>query len=215
MPGVRSAVGDVSSTSWLRLLVAALAAAGATGLPTVSSAQGGAPDDDRRAAVDLKIAVREGTICGELGDSLPTLVATSGMQPGDRTPPVVVCAVNRGASPARLTLSAVERVETDVACSGDEAAFDTTCGPGLGGELGGSLLVHIATQPSCKGPFGASTPTAFAALATAPAAVAAEMRRNRLLCISLALEHRPSSEDAATAAQSDSVSWRYAFDIST
>lgn len=204
----------MTSVRWPRLLVALLALAVAAA-SSVSSAHGSSADDERRPPIDLKVARHGADGCGELGDTLPVLVTETGLQPGDSTPTVIVCAVNRGASPARLTLGVLERAETDVSCSGDEAIVDPTCGGGLEGELGASLLVHVATQLACRGPSRPVTVTPFGDLAAAAAPILADMRKNQLHCISLRLEHRPASEEAAAAAQTDSVGWRYAFDLST
>lgn len=215
MPRLRRNSCHVTPTRGLQVVVALLALTAAAALPPGLSAQGGSSGTERQSAVDLKVAVHNGVACGEFRDALPVLVAQSGLQPGDRTPPVTVCAVNRVSANARLTLAVIERVETDTSCSGEEATIDATCGGNGTGELGGSLLVHISTQPGCTGAFKAPTSIAFQSLAASAVPVLPDMKINRVQCISLALEHRPASEQAAVAAQTDSVGWRYAFDLST
>lgn len=201
----------------LGLAVAVVLLAGVAALPAVVWANGNGSDNERHDAIpalDLKVAVRTGESCRDLRDRLPVLVTESHLEPGTATSPVEVCALNRGSSTGRLTLGISEVTQQDPVCTGEEAAVDTTCGKNRAGELAGSLVVLVAHQPGCQGPFGATTSLAFVDLATTPAVIAPAMKTNERHCTALALEYSPSTVEAGAAAQTDLVRWRYAFDLS-
>jgi hypothetical protein len=82
------------------------------------------------------------------------------------------------------------------------------------GELGGNLVVLVTSQPDCRGPTS-TVEVNLVALESVPAVLNASLRPNRTDCNGLQVEHRPTSDEAAAAAQSDTVLWRFAFDLST
>jgi hypothetical protein len=164
---------------------------------------------------DVEVSVLDGRKCRLFAEHLPALFSVGSIQPGERTPRVDVCVRNRGHMAARLTLTVFERIESDPACTGQEPAVDLTCGAGQAGELGANLVVLVTTQPDCKGPTLPPVEVNLVALESDPAVLNASLRPNRIDCIGLQVEHRPTSDEAAAAAQSDNVLWRFAFDLST
>ena len=184
------------------------------GIPTVAGARN---DDDagKKDRVELTVGLHDGDRCRPDGDELPTMVSEAALQPGDSTAPVTVCARSKGGADTRLSLAVTEVTETDLACTGDEAAVDTTCGGGQPGELADQLVVSVATQPKCKGRYGPARTLDFSELATTATVVAPVMKHNQVDCITLAIAYPSPSAEAAALAQSDRVRWRYAFDLSS
>jgi hypothetical protein len=164
---------------------------------------------------NVEVAIYDGRKCRPFGDDLPALFSVGDIQPGQRTPRVDVCVRNRGPMAARLTLAIFERVESEAGCTGDEPAVDVTCWAGQAGELGGNLVVLATTQADCRGPTSPPVEVNLVALESVPAVLNPALRANRTDCIGLQIEHRPISDEAAAAAQTDTVVWRFAFDLST
>lgn len=175
----------------------------------VPPASGAAPGPD------VEVAIRDGAKCRQFADQLPALFSVAGIQPTQRTPGVDLCVRNRGRMDARLTLAIFERVETEAGCTGDEPSVDVTCGAGQAGELGRNLVLITTTQPDCKGPTGPSVEVNLVNLESIPFLLNPLLRTNRTDCVGLQIEHRPISSEAAAAAQTDRVTWRFAFDLST
>ena len=103
---------------------------------------------------------------------------------------------------------------TALAASGDEPVVDAGCGGAAAGELGGSLTIVASIQERCRGAFTALPPRALSTLDGTPVELDAVLRRNDWACVRLVVAYTPASEEAAAAAQTDSVSWRFAFDLS-
>lgn len=162
---------------------------------------------------DLQVALSVGGRCGEFTESLPALTAMTGVQPGAAAPAVTVCLKNRGKADGRLTLAVIDRVERETACSSDEGDIDATCGGGGTGELGPSLIVRVARLARCKGPELPLAQVALPTLETAPLELLPVLARSATECVVIRLAYTPASDEAAAAAQTDGVSWRYAFDL--
>jgi len=172
----------------------------------------GAGAQERGQTVDLQVALRVSGKCGTWAESLPALVIRSGLQPGDRTPDVEVCLRNRGTATGIAWLRVIERVETETACTADEPTVDPTCAIGMAGELGDGLGVIVALRAGCAGQASPIVRLPFGFLHQYPVPVA-ELRKNEVSCVVLALEYRISTAEAASASQTDRVTWRYAFDL--
>jgi hypothetical protein len=194
-----------------RIGLAAVVLLVATLGPAVAGAGKGEPS---RGRVDLQVAMRVDGSCGRYGENLPTMVTASGLEPGVSTGTVTVCARSQGAADSRLTLGVIEVVQTDVACTGDEASVDASCGGDQAGELGENLTVTLAAQPKCKGPFGAARAVGFSALATGAVVVTPVMKQHQVDCVAVTLAYAASPLEAVARAQTDRVRWRYAFDLS-
>jgi hypothetical protein len=170
-----------------------------------------AAPEERRP--DLQVALSVGGRCGEFAESLPALTALTGAQPGDEAPAVTVCLRNRGKADGRLTLFVIDRVERETACSSDEGDIDATCGGSRPGELGPSLVVRVARLARCRAPESPLAPVALPALGTSPLELVPVLPRGTTECVVIRLAYTPASDEAAAAAQTDGVTWRYAFDL--
>jgi hypothetical protein len=194
------------------LVAAVLASLSIASLAVAPSVFGGG-DQDGKSALDLEVALRIGQACLPYQESLPTLVVQSGLEPGDRTPELEVCLRNRGSQTGDVRFGVIDRIEREVACSADESDVDATCSQGAAGELGDRLDVVLSRRPRCSGPATGPTNVLFASLSTTPVRLV-ELRKGSVECVLLRLEYRPASAEAVSAAQTDRVIWRYAFDLS-
>jgi hypothetical protein len=171
-------------------------------------------------AVDLQIAVYGeviGETCGPWQDNLSTpLYSLTNVQPGDshsRT----VCLRNAGSANVSLTASVLDLLGSDPQCTGDEQAVDPACGsPGGGGQLADALQVEFQTKDCLAGVItGTPTTSSLPGLTAIPASVgpAPSLLAATTTCIEIAVRY-PSTSPVNTvqAAQSDQVSWRFAFD---
>lgn len=163
---------------------------------------------------DIKVALVAAGRCGTPADSLPVIVAKAGARPGDVVGDVTVCVTSRGDPLLTvLSLRAVELVDLDSACTGGEAAADTTCGAGRRGELSSSLLHRIGLG-SCPSVADARlVPRRRLSELAGSSLLLALMRRSELLCVRIQLRYDPSDGTATVASQSDRTTWRYAFSL--
>ena len=179
-----------------------LPAGAPTPLPSVPSA----------SSIDLKVALLSQGKCGRYADNLATLMSITGFQPGGRTATTVVCLRNTGGSRGQLSLGLIDLASRDDACSPGEAAVDSSCGQGLAGELQGRLAHETATLRRCDDEPGPFSSTAFTSLATNPLSLG-PIGANETRCIALRVAYSGGTANAEAAAQTDTVSWRYAFDL--
>lgn len=176
-----------------------------------------------QATADLQIGVTESSQCtgAEYSEDLITgVVSESGLTPGSAASDVLfICLKNVGVAPLGLTVSAIDVVETELDCTGDESGYDLTCGtPDLGdGELG-SVLRGQLNRYDCvtgDGPAPQMEET-IQDLATTPGSLGT-LDPGAVACIR-SLVRFPDlgsgwfTAEEAQAAQSDKVEWRYAFD---
>ena len=193
-----------------RALVAAAAAALALGAVSTVAAHGDGHDDDVEVGISRLVNGR----CGPPEDSLPGLIARTGIRPGEIAGDVTVCVANTGDGDAVLSLRASDLVDVDPACTGGETAGDPTCGGWRRGELAPSLLQQAGVGP-CPGPPGTSTALdrRLNALQAGPLVLLDRLRQRQLVCVRLRLLYDPPDPAAAAASQSDRVFWRYAFSV--
>lgn len=177
----------------------------ALGLPSLAGSDGGSQPR-------LEVALRVDGQCGAFTRQLPPLVNVRDLEPGQTTTPTQLCIATQGSPRARLFLSSVNTDSTETGCTGDEAEVDSTCGSGQG-ELDSALTVLVAVQEGCRGRFGAEQGVSFAALAQQPAELPGVGGPGRLDCLALGLRHDGTSSAETSAAQSDALRWRYAFDL--
>jgi hypothetical protein len=182
----------------------------------------------RQQAVDLKIETAlldvpvncDGDLDGTLfnHDDLTTgIFSVSGIQPGDYPADAdvaYVCLLNAGSGTIDVEATAIDIVDTDTGCTGDEAAAgDATCGGDQLGELSGAIAAQME-QLDCD--TAASTPiqaNSLANWAANPAPLSASLAPGEIACLAFYL-WVPASTDETTLqiAQSDTVTWRFAFD---
>jgi hypothetical protein len=181
-------------------------------------------------AADLKIATAQPQdpmnsgpfLCGTFVDDLATPLF-SFTATGGTTDERFLCLQNDGSSPLDLTMTAIDIVDTDIACTGDEAAFgDTTCGEDnlmqpQAGELSPNLTIETDTY-DCNTGAGLGTPgvpdfsSSLATLGTTPILLASATPSGGSLCVRLRVHWGPTTGDAAQVSQSDEATWRFAFD---
>jgi hypothetical protein len=173
------------------------------------------------SAADLQIADWSPLGCGEWQEDLTTaLWSATNIQPGDTTSRQL-CLKNNGAAAATVSFTTLDLVQSDVECTGDEVTVDPSCAlPGQIGELAGLLEVDYQVDADCDtilGEDGEITGNAglLSALGGAPAALttASGAAAGSTMCLSISVVY-PSTTSLADvqAAQSDSVTWKFAFD---
>ena len=181
-----------------------------------SSVQRTDPPDGSKpvaATVDIKVALKTDKGCKTpFLDSLPTLVSAAELQPGEVTPATVVCLRNQGGAKASASMSVIELVGRDDACTGGESQVDETCGSGLAGELQDVLVQEFVLLDKCTDPVVGFVPVPFAGLAATPLTIG-PIGRNDTRCVAIRLRH--AQGPGVEAAQTDSVSWRYAFQLTS
>lgn len=184
-----------------------------TGTNTISSGE-------RAGAADLKIATAtqapgSAVTCQTFNDNLTTgLFSLSGIQPGDPSTSKTICLKNAGSSALSISTSAIDLVDTETGCTGDEQlSGDTTCGSGAG-ELSTVIRVEIAAGECATG-YGSVGTHTLAYLSGSPV-LTANLASGAETCVFFLVDY-PTSTSATDVqkAQSDSVSWRFAFDGTT
>jgi hypothetical protein len=181
-------------------------------------AVGGAPLVGARSdqGPDIKVALISDGRCGKQADALPVLVAATGTKPGDLVGDITVCIWSRGGQTLTLiSLTAVELLDVEGACTGDEAAVDTTCGAGQQGELSASLVHQIGTG-ICPSVSDARllVQRRLSDLAASPVALGL-MGRNDLVCVRMRVRLQTADPSVAARSQTDRSSWRYAFSLTS
>jgi hypothetical protein len=175
---------------------------------------------ERAAAADLKIATPalgpEDCATATYTDDLTTgLFSVSDFEPGVNRAEFF-CLRNVGTESLSLLALVIDLAETDVDCTGDEAAAgDTTCGAGGAGELGAILEVSFANIPNCDSSnlgFGSSGPL----LGTSPVTAMGNIAAGTTFCgaIRIRASGTATVEDLIKA-QTDRVTWRFAFEGTT
>ena len=193
---------------------------------------------ERARAAELKIAAEDpsqypaGTpLCMPAitpwQDDTTTGQFTAGsLHPGDNLQPAYLCLWNAGTATLTLTASAIGLADEDVDCTGDEAAAgDETCGldetTGLpqAGELSPLVAVDI-DRTDCSDPstvIGNGTPAVLSqfdaqTVQLGGAATGNTMPPDQIICLRLQGSYSTGSETQAQLAQSDRVTWKFAFD---
>jgi hypothetical protein len=180
-------------------------------------------------AADLKIAAAQPPdpmtggpfICDSFTDDLATplfsfTASTSGT--GDERD---LCVRNDGSSAVNLSLTAIDIVDSDIACTGDEAAFgDTTCGldqttmQPQAGELSPNLTIETNLYDCGMGiellPIVPNFSSSLADLGATPTGLWS-LAPGGSVCVQLRVFWRATG-DAAQVSQSDEATWRFAFD---
>jgi hypothetical protein len=166
---------------------------------------------------DLKVAVFVAGSCGTFGDSLPVLVTSTDLRPGGIAGDLVVClkvVADDGRQPA---LTVDELVDLDVSCTGNEGATDRSCGGMDRGELAASLVQQVGVAP-CSATSPAITPALerrLPALRDKAVPLMNRIRQGDLVCVRLRLVYQPTGPAAEVVSQSDRVTWRYAFSVTS
>lgn len=143
--------------------------------------------------------------------------SATGIQPGADLGSSYVCLRNVGAAPVAVSASAIDLADIEDACSGDEAAAgDTSCAAGEAGELSGLLLVDM-DRVVCMSPVMLqvnNSPAPLSAMSpTDLLGTGFQLAPDEILCIQVNVTYPATTpESAAQRAQTDTATWRFAFD---
>jgi predicted ribosomally synthesized peptide with SipW-like signal peptide len=180
-------------------------------------------------AADLQIAtaaVEGGTVlCGTYSDDLATgFFSLTDLQPsvGDAYRGHF-CLKNVGSSAVNLMASTIDLSDVDSACTGDESAFgDTTCGGDQAGELSDNLVAAIAELDCDTAAYAGQTGAASLSALASPVGLpvggivgrqAGDLNPGQTACYFVELRYPNSTAEVdIQLAQSDTVTWRFAFD---
>ena len=206
----------------LLALGAVLTAIGGTGLfAALSDTARTGTNSARTAALpgsaDLQLATATtssgATVCGTFSEDLTTGFFTfADVKAGSFQPARNFCLKNLGSRTVSVSALVESLTDVDVACTGDEAASgDTTCGTNQAGEL--SPLVNLtyihldcAAQVILDGPSPSgklNTMTTAKALGT--------LAPNAVGCYRADLFYSDDGSVNVQKAQSDEITWRFAF----
>jgi len=169
-------------------------------------------------ATDLKLAQQQGGACGTFNDDLATgLYTVSNLEPAANTQfSTLYCLRNDGSLAANVSYRAFNVVDTETACTGDEAeAGDATCGEGAG-ELSGLVELQIMKFGiGCPGGGSgqASNMSTIASLASTPKSFLA-LAPGECIAFGALYRYAPAEMDGLKA-QSDKVTFRLAFNGTT
>jgi len=180
--------------------------------------------EPRSADIQIAEGIRDpqtGTIvCGTFDDDLTSgIVTATDMAPLGNAAFSNLCLKNVGSRQVDLTASVIDLVDTDHACTGDEAVLDSTCGDGQEGEFSAQLGVGVGRQvlsgDSCHSGelslnSGDTDPRTIGALSTTPLVVTS-LAPGAGWCLTISLQDRAQG-NAATISQSDTSTWRFAID---
>jgi hypothetical protein len=121
---------------------------------------------------------------------------------------------NAGSQTVDVTSSAIDVTDLDTGCTGDEAAVDTTCGVDettlapQAGELSPLLTVGMVKADCNDANQGGSGVGTVASMSDATVATLAP---GEVKCVKYSVDYVATQAEAQTA-QSDTVTWRFAFD---
>lgn len=153
--------------------------------------------------------------CGTYSDDLQTgVISMSDVTPNQVGDSDYVCLKNAGSATVDLTTSAIDLTDLDTDCTGDESTVDTTCGVDettsapQAGELS-PLITLSLTVADCsdvnQGGHG------LGALPDLTSLSVTTMAPGDVVCVGFTSRYLPTDAEAQTA-QSDTVTWRFAFD---
>jgi hypothetical protein len=190
-------------------LTVSLAMVVAAALAAVSHVQVSSTATDSRSRLSLEVALAEKGRCTKFVDATVGIVAVANASPGDQSAVTRLCL--RASGRARVHLGIRDLTDLERACTGQESSVDPTCAVGAPGELAGSLVQLLSVEPKCfkDAPMSGHP---FLALAEAPLNLGI-LEDQRVVCVVLATRYQPTTAQAAQAAQTDRVEWRYVFGV--
>jgi hypothetical protein len=174
-----------------------------------------ATSGERPRAANLEVATTGSSFgdCQTFQDDLTTgLFAMSNVQPGDRTS-AFLCLKNAGSSTLTTSMTVIDLIDQEAGCTGDEAAAgDTTCGSGEG-EIAQVLAVSLGVLDCGTGSGTSIGGEWLSSLATGTSFSLGSLAPGDVRCLSLEVMYALNRSDAEVLiAQSDVVTWRFAFD---
>lgn len=171
----------------------------------------------RAADIQLAFGVSGPSACADatyVEDNASPTVAMSNVEPGSRSD-TWFCVKNVGSAALDLATTVIDVSDVDTACTGDEGAVDTSCGANGQGELGEVLTFYPRWFPCDLSPGGASGYGGFLANPEPPVSLG-NLAAGEIRCGQVEVAYglnRPINDQLR--AQSDTVTWRFAFDGST
>lgn len=181
----------------------------------------GGTSDQLPGGADIEIARALSAVscpAGDFDDDLVgDLIQWVDAKPGDDLGNHYFCVRNVGVADVDLTWTVIDTANTELACTGDEASVDGSCGSGLG-ELG--LVLYLSSQKyDCA--TGAADGGFFEQFVYQGAnvaflAIGDTLTPSETVCLRINTSY-PAYDNGTTvaeaqAAQSDQISWRFAFD---
>ena len=181
----------------------------ATGVNSVTSGE-------RPKAADLKLALvasLDECSTATYSDNITTPgISATDAQPGYKQY-IYFCLKNAGSAELDVSLNVIDLANVDVDCTGDEAVVDTTCGADGAGELG-SVLHNYANLFPCD--VGAGTNYVGGFLSDLPSIRFFLLPAGAVWCGSIETFYPLNrTADEVLRAQTDKVTWKYAFDGTT
>jgi len=174
---------------------------------------------DRVAHIQLATATWDGInwTCSEYSDDLQTgLFDVDSYQPGEFTMGAYACLKNAGSAGASISLRALDLINSDPACTGDESSVDPTCGGGPGtGQLAGITNISVGTVSCATAEIVAATEDATLTSLTSSALAfpGPDLAPGGVVCFGINFGAPAGlTETQKQAAQTDKVTWRFAFD---
>jgi len=173
-------------------------------------------------AADLQLAAvtstGDGTVltCGTYVDDLATgIIEASDRAPNDGAGSQFLCVRNAGSQSIEVDVSAIDLVDLDHACTGDELAADPdTCGGDLEGELSQQLDVQaVFFECDASNVFTTTAAVTLASMETTPVSLFSLMP-GAVRCVGFA-HYFVVDEVESQHTQSDTAQWKYAFDAAT
>ena len=148
--------------------------------------------------------------CDTFSADLQTgLFTMNGAQPGD-TQNAYICLRNDYSATLNLSVGVMDLVDTDPYCTNEESTFDTSCGSGAG-ELSGVLAATFGPYADCATPTNVNTGQLLSVLAADPIGFDSAAQAE-VACFQIQVSYGLSaSGPQRQAAQTDDVSWRFAF----
>lgn len=180
---------------------------------------------ERASAADLQISTMVGGTCVEpFVDDLATgLFSISDVQPSAGSlGNASICLMNTGTANLTISVAAIDLVNVETDCTGDEeAAGDASCGialPSTGmGELPPVIVADFSPLSCATGaPTGGAGITNTLAFLTGGATLVLVEAPGEAHCFRIDIRYPTTTPDTSIQiAQTDQVTWRFAFDGTT
>jgi hypothetical protein len=211
---VGAVVAAVSGTG----LFAALVDTADTGLNSVESAEQPASSDLKIVAATTNFANPDPDLdmieCGsEWSDDLttPFFTVTNNLPGYGGSPAGFLCVTNAGSQTVNLEATVPDLIETDFACTGDEALYDTTCGNDDVGDLGQYVSLGLSRQDCHYGNIQISEDRQLTAWYLTDAVPYGELAPGEVACFGTNFQQGSGAPNLDQATQTDRVQWRHRF----
>src|SRR5258706_2384357 len=166
------------------------------------------------ASSDLQVATAQyvglGLSCGTFNEDLTSaLITISGPPAADTGQSYTYCLRNVGSQSVNLTVLAENLNDIEMGCTGDESAYDSSCGSGLG-ELGDFVQVFHQHADCASSLVDASSMYLLRDTSITPASLGI-LGPGATQCFIASIFQSSATGAQRQAAQSDRMSWRFAW----